>query len=240
MILLVPVEQEMRRWFLASVEPKMRRRFDGSCILSRKLGDGTLVPNEEMFPRKWGKVSPIPMPDMRRLLSCLKAVKMRKWITGFGWQVMRRRILGFCWAKNEKSICRFLLSRKLGDGTLVPVRPKMKDDSPVHVNWKGESFSLFPANWKWGNAHQFLWRKWGNIWYPVKQWKWGNGSLVSDDRLWGDDGRSSWQPVTEFSHFPESFVPPPSTTAGTVLSLYFFILLDIYEIGILSLKNMLY
>ena len=51
-------------------------------------------------------------------------------------------------------------------------------------------------------------------------------------------GRSSWQPVTEFSHFPESFVPP-STTAGTVLSLYFFILLDIYEIGILSL-NMLY
>ena len=146
---------------------------------------------------------------------------MRKWIPGFGWHVMRRWFLVSVEPKMRRRFSgSFMLSRKLDDGILLPEE-------------------MIPR--KWRKDPQFLCRKWGDICNPVKEWKWGNGSLVSDDRLvWGDDGRPCWQPVTEFSHFPESFVPP-STTAGTVLSLYFFILLDIFmKKYTISLKMLYY
>ncbi len=173
-------------------------------IFNGKWGNGSMV----IIYQEWGKgFVPSVSWEKEKNVSLLHAQSKylkTKWgddSPGSCWTGNEETIPSFCWAENEETICWF---RHVKPETRRWYPDSWGDDSPEMT--KGPPVPMQEM------------RRY--ICYPVKQWKWGNGSLVSDDRLWGDDGRPCWQPVTEFSHFPESFVPPPSTTAGTVHSLY--------------------
>ncbi len=183
-----------QRWGKCSLVHQQEWGNGYLVIFNGKRGNGSMV----KIYQEWGNGFVLPVSWKKEkiysLLPYLKINKIRRWFPGSRWTGNEEMISSFFWAENEETIWWLLLSRKLGDGTLVPVRPEMKENSPVHGTWKGETVPLYPANRTWGNAHEFLWRKWGDICYPVKQWKWGNGSLVSDDRFWGEESLVSVEP----------------------------------------------
>jgi hypothetical protein len=208
---LIPVQQ---RWGKCSPVDFHQEWGNNYLVISNgKWGNGSMF----IIYQEWGKgiVPSISWENdkFNPLLHAqwrLKINKIRRWFPGSCWTGTEEMILGFGWTENEQSICRFLLSRKLGDGTLVPTEEMIAR--------------------KWGNVPKFLCRKWGDIfdilfksseneemdpWFRMTGYeeRWWSLQLTACDRI---------LPLSRI------LCSPFHHTAGTVLSLYFFILLDIY------------